>query len=1018
MESAHLLILFLFLGLFAGISEANYPCAATGSTANILCSQIFVSNATLDVGQSSTIAVIGVNSASGLQLTANILFQSANIPATNTIAFTVNELSLPTANTISFGINAIAANQLILTANVPGTMVQLLIANSISSSTTNTITGQWVFNVFVTDGAGNTIETSNIIHIGINPPVELSFNTLPSFPLVQSGNTVTVNDIASGGSGAFTYNWFVGNVVGGYDLLQFSLVPPFAMPPPPPPNVLAVPPPMFLYQNPGNTVSVSQYVWNGMAFNSVSASNSLAVPAGNEAALPVLVPNLFTVSSSLTNAFLFNLPPGSLPPEFQHPSTVMYDLDAYSLVQSSTFNNFTSSNSPQPMNTLTAGVNVVLTNLGVSTKYISQNTPPLGILIKGHGTGKGRTTRKSLVLTFNSLPPSGGTLSNYAHVSLFDNITNVTILGPQVPANGVMFRIYDSANTATPVTDTANNLLIATFTYNGPVLLYNVTGSGYLGASQLASNTVQYLGENSFPVNFILTQNTLVGTPPAAQVPYFTYNLPEISTGSGSPDSFVNIEIENTSFRPGTFPTYSISNPPQQVGQPPSLSIVYYNPTHAAVGEKLLNVTARGSVFGPPNPTGGFVYFMATNAITYVQGAQTPVNVIAPASAAFASPTVLKAETIDAGVTTPVTINSLVVIGSYPPIQPASVTLTNSSLSVGQTTFATIHLSGGQPPYTGSWDMFPPGVATTQNDLMPLMLPTNEITLLINVTSSNTLTLTPTLGINETNGGGRNNTMLLSISDNEAFLTLPNLAGGPQTTELMATGLSSNTVYGLWSGNSVVNGADPQISFTILAPSQPSGGGGPPPSVTLEDNVATATNSSVPVFTAYLVDQQGLVSTSSFYQNQLPAAPTLGNSGEHLNITFPCSFSSGGTLYEFSGTAYGIGAGIRCGANYTEYGGTIETLYKPSAATTTAQTTLPGTTVAATTAPTTFHTTVTSTTSTYPAQTTELTTVGRQQSTQPPGASAATTLLAAAVAMAIVAVIARYYFRRKAAHKQ
>ncbi len=998
-------------------ASSTYPCATTGAngaTSNVLCANILVSNTIIDVGQYSTVAVIGLNSISGTQLTANIMFSSANIPTSNTVTFSVNTLSQPTANTISFSINAFAPNDLVLSANVPGTPVQMLIQNPIfSNSITNTIIGPWTFNVFVSDGS-NVIETSNILTVNINPPVGVKLTTNPQQPLVETGNTVTVNDIVQGGTGPFTYNWFVGNVIGGYDMLQFSLIPPFNMPSPPPPNTL--PTPMFTYQNPTNSLASGNYVWNGVAFNAIAPGNALASPSGNEASLPVLIPNIFTVTSSIPNAFTLNLPAGSLPARSTQTSQVIYSLDTYSLIQANTFNAMTG-RGPQPINGMTSGVNVILTNLGVSPNYISANTPPLGIMIQGYALNRsGSVVRTQVFAMFNSLPAPGSSESNDSRFPLLFNVTNVTIMGPPIPANGIKLKIYDSANIGTSTSDAANNLLLATFTYNGPMLLYNASGENFLGTAQLSTNTVQYNEENGIPANFILTSNDLVGTPPSTSVPYFTYNMLEISTiGGTSPDSFVNLNLQNSSV-PGQFPSYSLGAMPQQQNQQPTIFATYTNPQGTTMGERQFNVTARGSVFGPPNPM-GLIYFMATNAVIWEQGAQTQSNTIVPFAGSFARPTVLKVQTIDFGTSTPVASNNMAVIGSYPPIQipQSAITLTNSTLSVGQTTFATMHLSGGQPPYIGIWNVLPPGVGSTQNTLLPMVLPVNEITLLVNVIAANEITFTPTLGINNTHGGGRNNTMLLSIYNYNAYLTLPTLAGSAPQQLLIATGLSSDNVYGLWNGDSTVSGSDPAVSFTVLGPtsSSPSSSGPTSYTVTLSDNIDSS-SASTNIFNAFVVDASSgaIISSYSYNQSELPTSITFSNQYS-LRFNFACSVSAGSQSYNYANDTVGAGV-IPCNSNDTVYGGSYEVLYSKAVQTTsTTSTTSAITTVQKTskpqpTATTSAQPTTMQTVQSTSEQSTLATTISNSNgsATAAPYSSGPSSATIGIVAIAIIAILA------------
>ncbi|MDE1860660.1 MAG: hypothetical protein KGH72_02980 [Candidatus Micrarchaeota archaeon] len=133
--------------------------------------------------------------------------------------------------------------------------------------------------------------------------------------------------------------------------------------------------------------------------------------------------------------------------------------------------------------------------------------------------------------------------------------------------------------------------------------------------------------------------------------------------------------------------------------------------------------------------------------------------------------------------------------------------------------------------------------------------------------------------------------------------------------------------------NSVSNGnymsVDPTINLVVLQTPLGGGGGASTVSEMFEDNLTNITNSSAPVFRIYLTGGGSSVS-SGLYQGQLPDTMTFGTS-QMLDVSVACSFTSNGRVYLFTGTAYGLGANVQCNHNYTVYGGTIESLYRAQA---------------------------------------------------------------------------------------
>ncbi len=763
----------------------------------------------------SSVAITSIPAtASTLDAGESVTFNAVN-PSGGTAPYTYNFIIYNSATNIEVGNLITTHNGFVY--NIPG------------DEAGNTL----VANVFVTDHA-TTPETVNSVpsaQITVHGTLGISAYLSPQIPIVSDTSKFTVSIVPVHGTGPFTFNWFSGNVVGGFDQLQFSLIPPFGMPTPPPPNTL--PQPMLKYQNPGNNVAVTPYIWNGIAFNSVVTTNAFAIPMGNESAIPVFVPNLFTVTSSLPNSLTLNLPTGAptnaLQASVVSSSQVIYNLDTYTLVQSNTLGvNTVFTN---PLGSYIAitqaehliGINIIITNLGMSANYVTANTPQLFLSVSGFALN--RTGSPKPVFAFvntNSMPASGQSVSIFPQFGnqLLENVTDIRIMGPTPPSPGIAVSVYDTVNSETAVTDSAHNLLLATYSYNGPTILYHVPGHDWYGTvNALIANVVTYTGENSMPVNMILTANTaLLSTIPSNAVPYFTFNVPEITAqGSTQPDSYVLLNITNAT-NVGIYPTYSFiqSFTP---GSPPQFNVYYASPTGNIIQERPVNLTSRGSGFGPITPF-AVSYYMAENIVTYNPVAFSTSNSVASSDLNLhTGPNLMKLSVSDSA-TLPVTFTQVAGGVVFPHMQLGSESITNSTLSVGgATSLVTITMKGGQPPFTGYWDMIPPSAGAVQSNSFVLTLPTNQITLLVNVISDNSILFTPQMGSNTSVGGGRNNSMLLYLTDHKAYLQFPSFGNGaPPAPLLLATGLTNSTVYGLWAANSTVNNTDPGAKFEIPAP--------------------------------------------------------------------------------------------------------------------------------------------------------------------------------------------------------
>ncbi len=935
------------------------------------------SNTVIDVGQISALStnIVSTFSSSWLASWKYTPPVPSNIMAGNTILFQVNSLSgqAPNGNVLSLEINAISETDLELTFNGIGGNDQTLdlISPSPSTPTSNTIFGSWSFigNAIGLTSAGifsgsNALTSSD--NIQIDPAVTYQEQTPSSpqeFPFVPTGSNGLVSVIGSGGTNSYTYNWFNGTVLGGYDNISLTLIPPFNMPKPPKQGKF--PSPMFSYQNPLSNNVITPYIWNGIGMNAISVSNTANILAGNETSLPAFLPNVAYIASTISSAFTIPQPTGALTPENVNTNKLLYNLDAYELYQSNTLNAttfYTDTNAlaRSDLSSNVVGINVIITNLGINQNYVNQHVP-FGIAIIGVAatpSAPDSLAHKLAFATFNSLPSS--LLSSSIAISqmfsaanfsgktidpLFDNITLITLLGPPLPAPGISISIYDSANIMTPaLTDTNNNLLLATYSYNGPLLLYNVTNTIYLGSISALTNNVLYTGENGIPVNVILTANTAVdSTIPDNSVTYFTFNVPEFANGASSPNSYLYINLTNSS-QLLSYPLYNLLN---LYNNNPQNNVFYTGPGVTPRRLPSGGSTARGSAVGPVTPV-SLLYYMATNEVAYSSNPSFQSNsFIFNALASNSGPNLFKITVGDQGSGhTPEQNTGTIDTISVPGVSTVQTAITNTSLYVGQTTLISIFLSGGQPPYTGYWDILPPSITSSLNSTIMLTLPTNEITLLANVTSANTIIFTPTLGLNNSVAGGRNNSLVLSISDNKAYLAFPSFGGQAGTTKLLAVGLPSNTVYGLWGADATVSGSDPGTTFTVLqTPTPPQSPGG---SVSEDETASVSDNignnpSDAPVVKTFEVSQSGAVSETSYMQNQLPASITVTrSSGDYMKFLFACSFNSNGTAYSYQNDVYGLGEGdIPCNTNYTVYGGTYEIIYsgtKPPAATTANQT--------------------------------------------------------------------------------
>ena len=296
------------------------------------------------------------------------------------------------------------------------------------------------------------------------------------------------------------------------------------------------------YSNPAVTTNpdtvTSSYGWNGIGFD--TATGTAQTKNVNATAITEPI-NIFSVKSSLANGFTISSSSSTLPSPTSSVSTVNYNLDAYQLTPNNAVN--TMSLSPTA-NTVNYGVYIEVQNNGVNGNYVS-NSNPLQITVTGYSkSSTGTITKTSTPFTItNSLEGAGATNATVQAGTAFANVTNIQ-LNTALPYPGVNVLVYDTANTMAP---TANDVLVATLNYKGPVVYYPYSTYSYNIAVPISSANVVYNGEGS-QVYFDLEANHAVQTVGDNQ--YFTYNVPEISNpGSpNTPNANVMIGIVNGTF--------------------------------------------------------------------------------------------------------------------------------------------------------------------------------------------------------------------------------------------------------------------------------------------------------------------------------------------------------------------------------------------------------------------------------------------------------------------------------------
>ena len=256
------------------------------------------------------------------------------------------------------------------------------------------------------------------------------------------------------------------------------------------------------YQNPfsANTAGSSP---TGGAYNYQAAptyfgqTSTLHLNFGNTTAISEPV-SLFTVTSSLPTAFTIT---GGNPPPPSSSNQIQYNLDTYQLQQYATVNTAS-------INTANKGVNVAVTiPANVPANYITSGHP---LVVKVYGDVGGTSVSPAQV-EFSS-----GAAATYSATApqVFDNITNIQLNYP-FPNNGITVSVYDSANTATAVTDTGNNVEMATLKYFGPTVMYSVPQhSSYQILSDYGNGNVVYNGESGAALGLSLAAASPPPAPP------------------------------------------------------------------------------------------------------------------------------------------------------------------------------------------------------------------------------------------------------------------------------------------------------------------------------------------------------------------------------------------------------------------------------------------------------------------------------------------------------------------------
>ncbi|MEM3744807.1 MAG: S-layer protein, partial [Candidatus Micrarchaeaceae archaeon] len=366
----------------------------------------------------------------------------------------------------------------------------------------------------------------------------ITANDIALYGIVLYSNQSATTNLAPGSSFDFITNpavWkatFVGDSLGApgsgnsnYDALSFSTSS----------QVLT-------YENPASSKIVSPpdngFYWSSSSSNELYA-NPTPLPSINVTSITEPT-NLFTVTSQIPTAFQITASSGPSPTS--SVSSVQYNLDTYSLTAVNAVNTLEMPASSFPNEGMYFTIAPVSSGL-LSGNYVTTSNP-LTVYVTGYKTGA--TSPTTFTITFNSLN------SNTIYPGLLGNVTNMK-LSYAFPAPGVTVTAYATANTnwgfsTAFSTSSANDIELASLTYNGPTLAYTVPQYNYYMAPSVAGSTVDYTGESNYNVPFTLAQTPPTTSVPTSRFAYFTYTIPEITEPATSiPNANVLISLTNSS---------------------------------------------------------------------------------------------------------------------------------------------------------------------------------------------------------------------------------------------------------------------------------------------------------------------------------------------------------------------------------------------------------------------------------------------------------------------------------------
>jgi len=275
--------------------------------------------------------------------------------------------------------------------------------------------------------------------------------------------------------------------------------------------------------------------------------------------------NLFTVSSSIPNAFSFS---------GQKSSSVTYNLDSY--VMSVNGNSMTPGILPANANS----IEVTVTDKPVPS-LVSPNNP-LEIQINGYTTSN---TQYQTTVTFNYLSGSNSTIIPGV---VLNNVTDITAYlsnGEAYPYPGVTVNVYDYNGIS------AGNSL-ATLSYAGPEIMYQQSDKNYY--SLYNPSVISYQQPDQPQINFTLTPLTPSGS---GRHQYFTYQISEypIPYSTSYTDNII-IGITNaTSLSASPFYELNMTNGSQ--------NITYVSSSGNQFNVKPGFITERGSIIQTIAPT-------------------------------------------------------------------------------------------------------------------------------------------------------------------------------------------------------------------------------------------------------------------------------------------------------------------------------------------------------------------------------------------------------------------------------